>query len=100
MHPVIYLNKVMLEATKARVAPVSSAMLYGRGVFTTLAIYNGKPFLWSQHWNRLKDHAERLNIDCVGANKRRMVAHALSCWRGAAATFGEQKGKVRAKLIC
>ncbi|MBA2705121.1 MAG: aminotransferase class IV [Blastocatellia bacterium] len=70
MHPVIYLNKVMLEATKARVAPVSSAMLYGRGVFTTVAIYNGKPFLWSQHWERLKDHAERLNIDCAGANER------------------------------
>jgi 4-amino-4-deoxychorismate lyase len=70
MHPVIYLNKVMLEATKARVAPVSSAMLYGRGVFTTVAIYNGQPFLWSQHWDRLKDHAERLNIDCAGANER------------------------------
>ena len=70
MHPVIYLNKVMLEATKARVAPVSSAMLYGRGVFTTVAIYSGKPFLWSQHWDRLKDHAERLNIDCQGANER------------------------------
>ncbi len=70
MHPVIYLNKVMLEATKARVAPVSSAMLYGRGVFTTVAIYNGKPFLWSQHWERLQDHAERLNIDCAGANER------------------------------
>ena len=60
----------MLEATKARVAPVSSAMLYGRGVFTTVAIYNGKPFLWSRHWDRLKDHAERLNIDCAGANER------------------------------
>jgi aminodeoxychorismate lyase len=70
MHPVIYLNKVMLEATKARVAPVSSAMLYGRGVFTTVAIYNGKPFLWPQHWDRLKDHADRLNIDCAGANER------------------------------
>ncbi|MEO7970811.1 MAG: aminotransferase class IV [bacterium] len=70
MHPVIYLNKVMLEATKARVAPVSSAMLYGRGVFTTVAIYDGKPFLWSQHWQRLKDHAQRLNIDCAGANER------------------------------
>jgi aminodeoxychorismate lyase len=70
MHPVIYLNKVMLEATKARVAPVSSAMLYGRGVFTTVAIYNAKPFLWSQHWHRLKDHAQRLNIDCAGANER------------------------------
>ena len=44
----------MLEATKARVAPVSSAMLYGRGVFTTVAIYNGKPFLWPEHWQRLK----------------------------------------------
>jgi aminodeoxychorismate lyase len=70
MHPVIYLNKVMLEATKARVAPVSSAMLYGRGVFTTVAIYNGKPFLWSEHWRRLKDHADRLKIDCAGANER------------------------------
>jgi aminodeoxychorismate lyase len=70
MHPVIYLNKVMLEATKARVAPVSSAMLYGRGVFTTVAIYDGKPFLWSAHWARLKDHAARLNINCVGANER------------------------------
>ena len=29
MHPIIYLNKVMLEATKARVAPVSSAMFTG-----------------------------------------------------------------------
>ena len=76
MHPVIYLNKVMLEATKARVAPVSSAMLYGRGVFTTVAIYNGKPFLWSQNWDRLKDHAKRLNIDCSGANERN-VGEAL-----------------------
>lgn len=70
MHPVIYLNKVMLEATKARVAPVSSAMLYGRGVFSTVAIYKGKPFLWPAHWRRLKDHAERLKVDCTGANER------------------------------
>jgi 4-amino-4-deoxychorismate lyase len=70
MHPVIYLNKVMLEATKARVAPVSSAMLYGRGVFTTVAIHDSKPFLWPQHWQRLKEHADRLNIDCRGANER------------------------------
>ena len=76
MHPVIYLNKVMLEATQARVAPVSSAMLYGRGVFTTVAIYNGKPFLWPEHWRRLKDHAERLSVDCTGANEHN-VGEAL-----------------------
>lgn len=70
MHPVIYLNRVMLEASKARVAPVSSAMLYGRGVFTTVAIYNGKAFLWPEHWKRLKEQALRLNVDCGGANER------------------------------
>lgn len=59
----------MLEATRARVAPVSSAMLYGRGVFTTVAIYRGKPFLWPQHWERLLDHAGRLNIDCSGCTE-------------------------------
>ena len=76
MDPVIYLNKVMLEATKARVAPVSSAMLYGRGVFTTVAIYNGKPFLWPEHWRRLKEDASRLSVDCTGANERN-VGEAL-----------------------
>jgi aminodeoxychorismate lyase len=69
VHPVIYLNRTMLAATKARVAPVSSAMLYGRGVFTTVAIYNGTSFLWPEHWQRLLEHAKRLNIDCSGCSE-------------------------------
>jgi 4-amino-4-deoxychorismate lyase len=77
VHPVIYLNKVMLEATKARVAPVSSAMLYGRGVFTTVAIYNSKPFLWPEHWRRLSNHAERLSVNCSGLNEAN-VGEALT----------------------
>jgi 4-amino-4-deoxychorismate lyase len=70
VHAVIYLNKSMLEATKARVAPVSSAMLYGRGVFTTLAIHDSKPFLWSEHWQRLSEDAERLSIDLTGCTQK------------------------------
>ena len=70
MHPVIYLNKTMVEATKARVAPVSSAMLYGRGVFTTLAIYNSQPFLWSKHWQRLTAHAKKLDVDYTGCTEK------------------------------
>jgi len=76
MHPVIYLNKTMVEATKARVAPVSSAMLYGRGVFTTLAIYNSQPFRWSKHWQRLTTHAKKLDIDFTGCNEQN-VGEAL-----------------------
>jgi branched-subunit amino acid aminotransferase/4-amino-4-deoxychorismate lyase len=70
MHPVIYLNKTMVEATKARVAPVSSAMLYGRGVFTTLAIHNFEVFLWSKHWQRLTTHAKRLDVDYTGCTEK------------------------------
>jgi aminodeoxychorismate lyase len=76
MHPVIYLNKTMVEATKARVAPVSSAMLYGRGVFTTLAIYNSQPFLWPKHWQRLAAHAKKLDIDHTGCTEKN-VGEAL-----------------------
>ncbi|PWT93860.1 MAG: hypothetical protein C5B55_03760, partial [Blastocatellia bacterium] len=76
MHPVIYLNKTMVEATKARVAPVSSAMLYGRGVFTTLTVHNRTPFLWTNHWNRLTVHAERLAIE-LGSCTHKSVGEGL-----------------------
>ena len=66
----------MVEATKARVAPVSSAMLYGRGVFTTLAIYDSQPFLWSKHWQRLDTHAKKLDIDHTGCTEKN-VGEAL-----------------------
>lgn len=70
MHPVISLNRTMIEATKARVAAVSSATLYGRGVFTTLAVYDGNPFLWSKHWQRLTTHAAKLDIDHTGCTEK------------------------------
>ncbi len=70
MHPVISLNRTMVEATKARVAAVSSATLYGRGVFTTLAVYDSKPFLWSEHWQRLAAHAAKLDIDHTGCTDK------------------------------
>jgi aminodeoxychorismate lyase len=70
LHPVISLNRTMVEATKARVAAVSSAVLYGRGVFTTLAVYESKPFLWSRHWQRLAAHAAKLDIDHTGCTEK------------------------------
>lgn len=70
MHPVISLNRTMVEAAKARVAAVSSATLYGRGVFTTIGIYDSKPFLWSKHWQRLSAHAAKLDIDHTGCTEK------------------------------
>ena len=95
MHPVIYLNKSMVEATKARVAPVSSAMLYGRGVFTTLAIYNSEPFLWSKHWQRLTTHANKLDIDHTGCTEKN-VGDAL---RKLIAVNQVQEGRARVIML-
>jgi len=81
----------MLEATKARVAPVSSAMLYGRGVFTTLAIYDSKPFCWPNHWERLSAHAEKLDIDLSGCTQK-TVGEAL---RKLIAVNNVQNGRAR-----
>lgn len=64
MHTRIILNNRLVESAKARLPPVTSAMLHGRGVFTTLAVYNGRPFLWDAHWERLTEHAERAGVDC------------------------------------
>lgn len=60
----------MVEATKARVAPVSSAMLYGRGVFTTVAIDHDEPVFWSRHWQRLVNHAQKLDINLDQLDER------------------------------
>src|SRR5262245_30021422 len=67
----------MVEATKARLAAVSSATLYGRGVFTPLAIYDSKPFLWSKHWQRLSAHAAKLDVDHTGCTEK-SVGEALA----------------------
>ncbi|HKS27886.1 MAG TPA: aminotransferase class IV [Pyrinomonadaceae bacterium] len=63
MHSRIILNGEMLkDAGSARLPVVTPAALYGRGVFTTLAIHNGRPFLWPEHWARLMLHADRANV--------------------------------------
>jgi 4-amino-4-deoxychorismate lyase len=63
MHSLIVYNHRLLEATKARGEILTAATLYGRGVFTTLAVYGGHPFEWTAHWQRLIEHARRASVD-------------------------------------
>lgn len=41
----------------------TASELYGKGVFTTIAIVDGGPFLWEKHWRRLTANAASLGID-------------------------------------
>lgn len=63
MHKYISLNRQIVSAADATLAAISSASLYGRGVFTTLAVNNSRPFQWDKHWQRLVEHAARLGVD-------------------------------------
>lgn len=63
LHTRVILNHRMLDASGARAPLVTPAALYGRGVFTTLAVHQGHPFLWQEHWSRLTLHAERAKVD-------------------------------------
>lgn len=62
MHAHVILNARLLEKSKARLPAVAAGSLYGRGVFTTLAVYAGRPFLWEAHWSRLREHARRAGV--------------------------------------
>ena len=95
MHAHVIFNNRLIEATKARSSPLVSASLYGRGVFTTLAVYNSQPFMWPQHWMRLMDHAARSGIDCRSMDEGGVRASLLKL---IAANEG-QDGRARITLF-
>lgn len=76
MHKFISFNRRILTAAEVNLNALSSAALYGRGIFTTLAIYNSEPFLWEKHWRRLCENAEKIGIDLSNFSED-FVKHSL-----------------------
>jgi branched-subunit amino acid aminotransferase/4-amino-4-deoxychorismate lyase len=81
MHTRIIHNRRLLAATEARLPALTAASIYGRGVFTIVAIHGGRAFRWPQHWARLVAHAERVGVSVseldeaqVGADLTRLLA--------------------------
>ena len=78
MHQHVILNRRLLEARRARLHAVTAAALYGRGVFTTVAVHGGRPFLWDAHWARLLAHAQRAGVECdYGDNEAALLLSRL-----------------------
>ncbi|MEP7075142.1 MAG: aminotransferase class IV [Acidobacteriota bacterium] len=61
--PSVWFNSGVVSPPATSINAIASAALYGKGIFTTIAIVNGKPFLWEKHWRRLIENADRLSID-------------------------------------
>ena len=63
MHKFVSLDSRIVSSVDASIPAPSPASLYGKGFFTTIAIYGGKPFLWEKHWRRLENNAGKLKAN-------------------------------------
>jgi len=63
MHKHISFNHQFLPAENAFLSAASSAALYGKGIFTTVAIHDSIAFLWEKHWQRLIANSQKIGID-------------------------------------
>lgn len=77
MHNSVLFNLQILSAENTSISATSSAALYGKGIFTSLAIYDSTPFLWEKHWRRLRENSAKLGIDLHNFDKE-TVRTALS----------------------
>lgn len=102
MNTSVSFNFQILPAEKAFLSAISSAALYGKGVFTTLAVYRAKPFLWEKHWRRLKENSAKIGVDLgdckesgVTAALRQIIAHNnLETGRARLTFFEESASKI------
>jgi 4-amino-4-deoxychorismate lyase len=77
MHALASFNQKIFSPDEIKLSAISSAVFYGKGVFTTVAIYKGKPFLWEKHWRRLNENASKIGIDLLDLPKEK-VENALT----------------------
>ncbi|MFD3448331.1 aminodeoxychorismate lyase [Microbacteriaceae bacterium 4G12] len=58
----IYVNGAFVDEKEAVISPYDHGYLYGLGVFETFRVYNGHPFLFRDHYERLTTALSYLNI--------------------------------------
>ncbi|WP_010279316.1 aminodeoxychorismate lyase [Paenibacillus senegalensis] len=59
---IIYMNGRFLEEKQASISVYDHGFMYGMGLFETMRTYNGVPFLWERHLERLRGDCRRLSI--------------------------------------
>jgi aminodeoxychorismate lyase len=58
----VFLNGKFVPEEKAVVSVLDRAFLYGDGLFETIRVFNGRPFCWEEHMERLHQGANFLKI--------------------------------------
>lgn len=65
MDNLILHNGQTVPLREAHLSPGQAGLLAGWGVFTTLRLYEGQPFEFHRHWQRMARDAERLNLAMI-----------------------------------
>jgi len=86
---VLWLDGELVPAGEARVSPFDHGLLVGDGVFETLRVYDGIPFAWTRHHQRLVRSAAGLGLTAPGSQELRAAVDAVL------AANGLNEGRVR-----
>jgi branched-chain amino acid aminotransferase len=86
---VLWLDGKLVPADEARVSPFDHGLLVGDGVFETLRVYDGVPFAWTRHHQRLVRSAAGLGLTAPGSQELRAAVDAVL------AANGLTEGRVR-----
>lgn len=58
----VWVNGTLIENDAPGISPLDRGLLIGDGVFETLRVYNGTPFAWRRHMERLEHSAQGLGL--------------------------------------
>ncbi len=62
MHRFLLHNDQVLEASARTLAAGQVGLLAGWGVFSTMRVFDGVPFEWERHWERMKRDAAHIRV--------------------------------------
>lgn len=74
---ILWINGRLVAANDARVSPFDHGLLVGDGVFETLRVYDGVPFAWTRHHQRLARSADGLGLTVPASDELRGAVDAV-----------------------
>jgi len=77
MSETIYLNGKLIPKTEAAISPEDRGFNFADGIYEVIKYYEGKPFRYTDHMERLKRSLREIRIDFNGFNQLEPVFQSL-----------------------
>jgi branched-chain amino acid aminotransferase len=74
---IIWIDGALMPVDEARISPLDHGLIVGDGVFETLRVYDGVPFAWRRHVERLQASARALALHVPDVASLRDAATAV-----------------------